>query len=1186
MNIMRDDESQFNPKLGPIMDELLDRARCGNPPSLEEYEQKYPELADDLRDLFETLFLMEGFGKASSNNHPSNDSGDATPKRLGDFKIIREIGRGGMGIVYEAIQESLGRHVAVKVLPHSTVLTPDQVKRFQREARSAASLQHKNIVPVFGVGEENGLHYYVMQYIDGRPLDHILSDVCLLSSDHAKSKAPKSSARSRNPSSTVDVRANNDATAEFKRPTRQRFKTVSTIEPLPAPLREPTDQQPLVQSELTSGGRRKYYLQIAKIAADAAEALNYAHGEGVLHRDIKPSNLLIDENNHVWITDFGLAKSGDEDLTNTGDLIGTLRYIPPERLHGWSDPRSDVYSLGLTLYEMAALQAAFPSDDRVEVLKRVQNDEPTRPRKISPDIPIDLETVILKAISKEPQRRYSSGARFADDLNRFIEGKPVLARRSTFIKRFQLWCRRQPIVAGLCFAVICLLITVAVASTMFATQLKFQLGEVTAANEKSELRLFDSFLSQARSSRFSTEPGRRKDGLEAITNATRLKPAKSPAQKERLRNELIACLSLDDIQVEVLNPSNLEADQIDVDFDAENTIFAHLNLENQLEVADVASGAPLRTLGTYQFQRIYTKLQISPCGTRVAVSGQTTSNEPKLILWDIETGERVVDQELNWGTGMPVCFSDDGKLVAFANEFNNLVMDAQTGELLYTAEARQLAQSLEFLPGNQLLVNGLVGYEIFDGAERIHEQWFNSGHMRSTAVVSTGQFAFSDDQGTIHIAPIESLYSESNTDWSGVTATCQGHFIDTGHLSFHPTRPFLISTGHDAKSRIWDSNSGQEIIASDQRGIHFSQTGDSIGCSNKRAGFGRLKFVASRACVQLRSHNNVMGSIISLAFDHKSKFLLTVSRHPNELTLWDMETGQRLESLKVDALIRSVVFDPNHPDQFLMTKTRDITEGSRGGVELCQIVETKGEHGTRNCQIKRLKEVKIDGYFHHTVFVNSGRQILIGVEQGDVIELQTWTWPELERVRSVDRYQWMEYLSSSPDGKFAAFSGHAVNWFSVSNLDTGEEVLIKQLNGDLGEMETGARTSFSVDGQWLAVSEATKITLYSTETWQPMATIPRSGQGIGDVAFSRDNEYLAVAHLNHVGLYQVGSFEELAKLQTAVPQQISGVGLNENPSLVFDSSSRYLAVGTTGNSTQVWDLQLIREKLRELRLDW
>ncbi len=240
------------------------------------------------------------------------------PERLGEYRIVRELGRGGMGIVYEAVQESLGRHVAVKVI-HHVHLDPKRLQRFQREAQAVAQLHHTNIVPIFGVGEHDGLPYYVMQYIRGNGLDAVLRDL----------------ARRR---------------ARGEGPERWRF--------------------------------------VARVGVQAAEALQYAHEQGVLHRDIKPANLLVDEHETVWITDFGLAKLiGRDDLTGTGDVIGTLRYLAPEALHGETDPRSDIYSLGLTLYELLTLEPPFGELSPSELLRHVSEGQPTTPRRLRPDDP-------------------------------------------------------------------------------------------------------------------------------------------------------------------------------------------------------------------------------------------------------------------------------------------------------------------------------------------------------------------------------------------------------------------------------------------------------------------------------------------------------------------------------------------------------------------------------------------------------------------------------------------------------------------------------------------------------------------------------------------------------------------------------------------------------------------------------
>ena len=181
----------------------------------------------------------------------------------------------------------------------------------------------------------------------------------------------------------------------------------------------------------------------------AAEALGYAHLHGVLHRDIKPANLLLDLRGTIWVTDFGLAKAeGSDELTSPGDVVGTLRYMAPERFHGKADSRSDIYSLGLTLYEMLTFAPAYTGAHRVEFIHAILHEEPRRPRSLDPRIPLDLETIVLKAIAKNPSDRFSTADELARELRRFVDGRPILSRRVSMSERVWRWSRRNRVTAS------------------------------------------------------------------------------------------------------------------------------------------------------------------------------------------------------------------------------------------------------------------------------------------------------------------------------------------------------------------------------------------------------------------------------------------------------------------------------------------------------------------------------------------------------------------------------------------------------------------------------------------------------------------------------------------------------------------------------------------------------------------
>ena len=414
--------------LGQLAEEFSNRVRQGQMPSIEEYAARHPTLADRIRALFPTLMLLEGLaaGGAATGEKPGGEALQ-TGERFGAYRIERELGRGGMGIVYEAVHLALERRVALKVLPLHGTSRADHLERFLREARTAAGLHHTNIVPVFDVGQVNGIPYYAMQLIRGQGLDRVRRPLPAGALEQTQTLPPN-----------------------------------GTEPPLPS---SPVDLPPLPEVA-------DPYRFVAEVGIQAAEALAYAHARGVIHRDIKPSNLLLDGQGVVWITDFGLARRLDDvALTHSGQILGTPRYMSPEQALAAKEPvdhRTDIYSLGATLYELLTRRPAFDGPTPHDVVLQILQREPVAPRKLDPRVPRDLETIVLKAMAKHPGERYQSAQELADDLRRFAGNEPIRARRISLPGRLVRWSKRNPVVAGLLAAVALLLLGGAAISSFFA----------------------------------------------------------------------------------------------------------------------------------------------------------------------------------------------------------------------------------------------------------------------------------------------------------------------------------------------------------------------------------------------------------------------------------------------------------------------------------------------------------------------------------------------------------------------------------------------------------------------------------------------------------------------------------------------------------------------------------------------
>jgi eukaryotic-like serine/threonine-protein kinase len=470
-----------------VLEAAVARLQAGERVDLNELAAAHPEHADAIRELLPAIEMLVGMGadgadvtaqleSALPSVLPANGAAPPPFRQLGDFRILRELGRGGMGTVFEAEQLSMGRHVALKVLPFAALAHGKALERFRNEVRAAAALDHPHIVSVYSVGEDRGVHYYAMQLIRGQTLAELIDELRIQNPPPSKGGArggtpdacpragadPERHGRLGNPSPVPSL------------PGRAAGNDAPTID---SGISPPPSTAPIEQARITTARDSKHaaerFRTAARLGIQAAEALQHAHDLGVLHRDIKPGNLMLDSSHlaprderphhaerddyapNLSITDFGLARiQADAGMTMTGDIVGTLRYMAPEQALAKRvviDHRADVYSLGATLYELLTLQPAFAETDRSELLKQIAFEEPQPLCKIDRRIPAELETIVLKAMGKNPEERYQTSQLLADDLQAFLVNLPIKAKPPTFFARAKKWSQRHKAIVASTF---------------------------------------------------------------------------------------------------------------------------------------------------------------------------------------------------------------------------------------------------------------------------------------------------------------------------------------------------------------------------------------------------------------------------------------------------------------------------------------------------------------------------------------------------------------------------------------------------------------------------------------------------------------------------------------------------------------------------------------------------------------
>jgi WD40 repeat protein/serine/threonine protein kinase len=1190
---MSEGPSEFDP-VEELADSFLARYRRGERPSLSEYARQHPELAEQIRELFPALVVIEELGSVEADSTAGRDTGfsegSSVRRQLGEYQILREIGRGGMGVVYEAVQESLGRHVALKVLPFHGLLNPAHLERFRREARAVARLHHTNIVPVFGVGEHEGIAYYAMQFILGQGIHEVLQEVRRLRACKSGCAPPQRLLAASVAESLVS--------GQFARSGVRSQGSGIRVSPTP-------DPSPLIpetlssHSHITAQPEAQYFHSIAQIALQVAEALEYAHGEGVLHRDIKPSNLLLDTRGRVWVTDFGLAKADEtEDLTDPGDIVGTLSYMAPERFQGKADGRSDVYGLGITLYELATLQPAFTDSRRARLIEKVTRDEPRRPRKLDHKIPRDLETIVLKAIAKDANQRYATAGAMAQDLRRFLSDRPIQARRATLGERAWRWCRRNPMVAALSTAVVVFVITTAVVASVSAVWLRQEAARARQAEHDATEKLWQSYYAQAQASRWSGRAGQRFESLKALAAAAQIVKSLVGDNNQllTLRNEAIACLPLADVRP-AMQWDGYTPGTTAFTFDARLERYALSDRQGTIRICRVNDAQEIARLPGSG--KPATDLRFSPNGRFLAV----TDNGKNIEIWDVGDCRRLFrtpvaasDACLDW--------SRDSRWVAvgLCDHFIG-AYDVPSG--------RELIRLAATVPGNRLAIDppsshvAISGWTSNDVQVRdlatgtvVHEFkhprvvdglcWSPDGRYLACGcqdnniylwdlIGNTPRGGFAQERGRDHWASdMRSLFAQ----YLGVSSAflgnaprrlvLRGHQMAVQHVAFNHDGDMLASQSLDGTLRLWDPATGKQLVSIPGAALapQFSTDDRLLSGTVQGSQIALLEVAARRECCLLRNEDS--GPAWQWGLDFSPDGRLLASAGDTGIQLWDLADSKNMVRL-----------DPGRYGCILFQRDGSGLVGW-GDSELRRWpIQTEVPPGDASATAATYTYIRISnplslyhsgklGTCRRACWGPDGRSLVLADRGNNQAVLLDLDGPG-NKVRFLEHSD-ISYVALSPDGNWLATSGQRGSGVKIWNARNAQRLI------DLLAEE--ACVAFSPDSRWLVTGTSREYCFWQTGSWHPAFRIPRADATLpGCLAFTDAGRTLAFSSSDRtIQLFDLETRTQLATLAASEPQMILA--------LAFSRDGAHLAAATQDNLIQLWNLGRVQEEFATVGLDW
>jgi WD40 repeat protein/tetratricopeptide (TPR) repeat protein len=911
-----------------------------------------------------------------------------------------------------------------------------------------------------------------------------------------------------------------------------------------------------------------FFRTVARLGVQAARALEHAHQLGVVHRDVKPANLMVDGRGQLWVTDFGLAHChGQPGLTLTGDLVGTLRYMSPEQVLAQRvtiDHRTDVYSLGVTLYELLTLEPAFAGRDRAEVLRRIAWDDPTPPRRCNRAIPAELETVVLKAMEKNPAERYATAGELADDLERFLKDEPIRARRATLVQRARKFARRhRAVVATAAVGAALLLLAVAAVASLMALRLH-------EANKDGRYRLYQARFAEAQARRLSGRVGQRFEALRALREAVAIarELGLDEAHLLELRSEAIACLALADVRlVQPEWPGFPSGCSGWPGFDADLERYARSDMYGTISVRRVAGDQELARLpghgrlpgdgpgpgAEWKAGRGADWMVFSPDGSLLGVRywRRIDDSPTDLQIWDWRREKKV------FRPSFPVealAFSANGQQFALAQPDGTITLHSSPGgkEVGRWTVGFTMA-TLAFHPdGSRLAIASRHSHKV-----RIHDPATGALVRELEAKAGLGRVSWHPDGTLLAAAGMDANVYLWDAATGGSHAVLHGHDTYVANAAFAAGGALLVSSAADGTTRIWDPWAGQELLRLRGGPQTVSRDGRRLLIqAGTRLGLWELALSQEYRTLP-RKKKGGRGGIDSAAFSPDGRWLLAGG--DRGVWLWDMAREGEGALLPLGRTI-DAQFHPRREELF--------TSGDAGLFRWqAQVRDGALRIGpSASCLLEgRLQRISLDREGRHLTVVDwraggGGRVLDLEDPGGKVLALP---------------HDNTNKTATSPDGKWIATGPMHGPGVKLWVARTGK------LHRHLIPGEPHATVTFSPDSRWLMAGNGTAFAVWDVDTGKLVREIRQKQDADTGGGFSPDGKLLAVAlGLSEVELIDPATWRPVARL-LGPETSIHGAGPH-----AFSPDGGQLVVATAAGNLRVWDLRRIRERLRDLGLDW